>query len=143
MMRDITDNLDLKRAISPQAARTDNTAIVSQIVDLRGYDGAMLAIDIGNNTDTDATFTVLIEDGDAANLSDNAAVADDYLNVLEVTASFTAASDDNKVRKIGYTGVKRYLRATITPAANDSGNIFISANWVLRPLRRPAPQTPA
>lgn len=142
-MRDISDNLDLKRAISPQAARTDNTAIVSQIVDLQGYDGCMLAIDLGANTDTDATFTVLIEDGNAANLSDNVAVDDAYLNGTENLASFTAASDDNKLKKIGYTGIKRYVRATITPSANDSGNIFIAAEWVLRALRKPTANPPA
>ncbi|MEN6535635.1 MAG: hypothetical protein ABFD89_18370 [Bryobacteraceae bacterium] len=141
-MRDIMDNLDVKRAISPQAAYTSNTAIVSQIVDLQGYDGCMLAIDLGVNTDTDATFTVLIEDGNTSNLSDNAAVDDAYLNGTELLAGFTAAGDDNKLKKIGYTGIKRYLRATITPAANDSGNIFIAAEWILRPLRRPAANPP-
>ena len=140
-MRDISDNLDLKRAISPQAARTDNTAIVSTVADLLGYDGVMLAIDLGANTDTDATFTVLIEDSD--NNSSYAAVDDAYLNGTEALAGFTAASDDNKVKKIGYTGIKRYLRATITPAANDSGNIFLAAEWVLRPLRVPAANPPA
>jgi hypothetical protein len=50
-MRDLMDGLDLKRAISPQAARTDNTAIVSTVADLLGYNGAMLAINIGTNTD--------------------------------------------------------------------------------------------
>jgi hypothetical protein len=139
-MRDITDNLDLKRAISPQAARTDNTAIVSTVADLLGYDGVMLAIDLGANTDTDATFTVLIEDSD--NNSSYAAVDDAYLNGTEALAGFTAASDDNKLKKIGYTGIKRYLRATITPAANDSGNIFLAAEWVLRPLRVPAANPP-
>lgn len=141
-MRDLMNGLDLKRAISPQAARTDNTPIVSQIVDLLGTDGAMLAINVGNNTDSDATFTVLIEDGETANFADASAVADDYLNGLETTASFTAASDDNKLRKIGYTGIKRYLRATVTPAGNDAGNIYIAAEWVLRPLRTPAPNPP-
>ncbi|WP_456622152.1 MULTISPECIES: hypothetical protein [unclassified Bradyrhizobium] len=141
-MRDIMDNLDVKRGISPVAAQTTNTPIVSQIVDLKGYDGCMFVIDIGANTDADATFTVLVEDGDAANLSDAAAVADDYLNGLETTASFTAASDDNKMRKIGYVGIKRYCRVTITPALNDAGNIFISGNWVLRPLRKPAANPP-
>jgi hypothetical protein len=142
-MRDLMNNLDLKRAISPQAARTDNTAIVSQIVDLNGYDGCMLAINIGANTDTNATFAVLIEDGETANLSDNQAVDDAYLNGLESNAGFTAADDDNKLKKIGYCGIKRYVRATITPTGNDSGNIFVSAEWVLRPLRRPAANPPA
>lgn len=140
-MRDISDNLDLKRAISPQAARTDNTAVVSSVADLRGYDGAMLAINLGANTDTNATFAVLIEDSD--NNSDYVAVDDAYLNGTEALAGFTAADDDNKLKKIGYTGIKRYLRATITPSGNDSGNIFLAAEWVLRPLRQPAANPPA
>ena len=142
-MRDIMDNLDLKRAISPAAAGTDNTPIVSQIVDLLGYDGCMLAINLGVNTDTNATFAVLIEDGNAANLSDAATVDPTYLNGTVALAGFTAAGDDNKLKKIGYVGINRYVRATITPSGNDSGNIFVSAEWVLRPLRVPAANPPA
>jgi len=140
-MRDIMNGLDIKRAISPAAAGTDNTAMVSQVADLKGYDGAMLAINVGTNTDTNATFAVLIEDSD--NNSDFAAVDDAYLNGTEALAGFTSASDDNKLRKIGYSGIKRYLRATITPTGNDSGNIYVSAEWVLRPLRAPAANPPA
>lgn len=139
-MRDITNGLDLKRAISPQAARTDNTAIVSQVADLKGYDGAMLAINIGANTDANATFAVLIEDSD--DNSNWTAVADEYLNGTEVLAGFQF-DDDNEMRKIGYTGIKRYLRGTITPSGNDSGNIFVAADWILRPLRSPAANPPA
>lgn len=142
-MRDIMDNLDIKRAITPQAARTDNTAIVSQIVDLNGYDGCMFALNLGANTDTNATFAVLVEDGETANLADNQPVDDAYLNGLEANAGFTAADDDNKLKKIGYCGIKRYVRVTITPSGNDSGNIFLSAEWVLSPLRRPAANPPA
>ena len=139
-MRDIMNNVDLKRAVSPQAARTDNTAIVSTVADLKGYDGCMLAINIGANTDANATFAVLIEDSD--DNSSFAAVADEYLNGTEALAGF-AFDDDNELRKIGYNGIKRYARATITPSGNDSGNIFVSAEWVLRPLRRPAANPPA
>lgn len=139
-MRDITNGLDLKRAISPQAAGTDNTAIVSTVCDLKGYDGCMLAINIGANTDANATFAVLIEDSD--NNSDYSAVADEYLNGTEALAGFQF-DDDNELRKIGYVGIKRYVRATITPSGNDSGNIFVSANWTLRPLREPAANPPA
>jgi len=139
-MRDIMNGLDLKRAISPQAARTDNTAIVSTVADLLGYDGAMLAINIGANTDADVTFTVLIED--SPNNSDYTAVADAYLTGTEALAGFTF-DDDNELRKVGYTGTQRYLRATITPADNGAGNIFVAATWVLRPLRVPAANPPA
>lgn len=139
-MRDIANGLDLKRAIVPQAARTDNTAIVSTACDLRGYDGCMLAINIGANTDANATFAVLMEDSD--NNSDWTAVADEYLNGTEALAGF-AFDDDNELRKIGYTGIKRYVRGTITPSGNDSGNIFVTAEWVLRALREPNANPPA
>ena len=105
-----------------------------------GYDGAMLAINIGANTDTNATFAVLIEDSD--NNSSWAAVADEYLNGTEALAGFQF-DDDNELRKIGYSGIKRYLRATITPSGNDSGNIFVSAEWVLKALRQPTANPPA
>lgn len=141
-MRDLANNLDFKRGLSPVAAGTDNTAYVSQILDTKGLDGAVFAIMIGANTDADATFTVLVEDGDAANLSDAAAVADDYLNGTEVLASFQF-DDDNECRKIGYHGPKRYVRVTITPAGNGAGNIFIAGIWVTQPLDLPTANPPA
>ena len=141
--RDLMNNVNLKRAISPAAAGTDNTAIVSQIVDTSGYESCTLAIILGANTDTNATFSVLIEDGDVSNLSDNAAVADAQLIGTEALAGFTAASDDNALRKIGYVGRKRYVRATITPSGTDSGNIFVSAVWILgHPMNAPTPNPP-
>lgn len=141
-MRDLANNLDFKRGLSPVAAGTDNTAYVSQILDTKGLAGAVFAIMIGANTDADATFTVLVEDGDVANLSDAAAVADDYLNGTEVLASFQF-DDDNECRKIGYHGPKRYVRVTITPANNAAGNIFLAGLWVTQPLDRPTANPPA
>lgn len=130
-MRDLANHLTFKRAISPQAARTDNTPIVSEIVDLSGFSKMCFAIDIGANTDANATFAVLVEHGDASNLSDAAAVPDAQLTGTEAAAGFTAADDDNEQRKIGYVGSKRYVRLTITPTGNDSGNIFVAAMAVL------------
>jgi hypothetical protein len=130
-MRDLANHLSFKRMLSPQAARTDNTAIVSQIVDLSGYNQACIAINIGANTDANATFAVLLEHGDEANLSDAEAVPDAQLTGTEAAAAFTAADDDNELRKLGYVGPKQYIRLTITPTGNDSGNIFVDAIAVL------------
>jgi len=126
---DLHNNLKFSPAFHPVAAGTDNTPYVSEILDTANFAGNELAINIGTNTDADATFTVLMEDGDESDLSDNAAVADAYLLGTEAEASFTYA-DDNESRKIGYIGPKRYIRATITPAGNGAGNIFISGMWV-------------
>ena len=142
MMSDLANNLTLKRALSPQAARVDNTAIVSEILDVRDFDGVMLAIQLGALTDSNATFVVLLEESDASNMASANAVADDDMNGTEVQAGFIF-SDDDKCRKLGYHGNKRYIRATITPSGNDAGNIFLAASWVCRPRRVPAENPPA
>ena len=85
-----------------------------------------------------STFTILIEDGDNASLTDNAAVDDAYLLGTEALATFQF-DDDNETRKIGYIGSKRYLRATITPVANASAAL-LSAVWV-QSGARVAPQS--
>ncbi len=124
-MQDLHNNIKVTRAISPAAATTDDTAWVSQIIDVRGYDSLEFAINIGSLADADATFAVLVEDGDDSGLSDAAAVADTALLGTEALAGFTFA-DDNETRRIGYLGDKRYVRLTITPSGN-SGNAFASA----------------
>lgn len=129
-MRDFASQIHAVRAISPAAAGTDNTALVSQIIDRAGYEALAFLILLGANTDADATFAVLVEHSDAANFDGAAAVPDAGLTGTEAAAGFTAASDDNKVRKIGYVGGKRYVRLTITPTGNNSGNIFVAATAV-------------
>lgn len=141
-MRDLANRLNIKRAISPAAAVTDNTAFVSQIIDLSGYGSCVFAIQSGSIADADATITALVEHGDAANLSDAAAVPDAQLTGTEALAGFTFANDD-AVRKIGYVGPKRYVRLTMTPA-NNTGNIFLSALAILGDSRySPTPNPPA
>lgn len=128
MKRDLHNNIDVRRAISPVVA-TDNTALVSQIIDTAGFGSLEFVIATGTLADAAATFTTLVEDGDDASLSDNAAVADSGLLGTEVLASFDQ-DDDDSVFKIGYRGNKRYVRLTITPAGN-AGNAPISAVAVL------------
>ena len=127
-MRDLANHIAVRRAISPVSV-ADNTAQVSQIVDLAGFDKAMFAIAIGSVADADATFAVLVQHGDQANLSDAADVPDSQLTGTEAAAGFKFDSDD-QTRKIGYVGPKRYVRLTITPA-NNSGAALISAVAIL------------
>lgn len=123
-MRDLHNNIDVRRAISPVVA-TDDTALVSQIIDCAGFDGVEFAIATGTLADADATFAVLVEHDDASNLATAAAVPDGQLLGTEAGASFTFAAD-NATKKIGYIGTKRYVRLTITPTGN-TGNAPIAA----------------
>ena len=136
---DLHNHLTVRRAISP-VSEAGTTALVSQIIDRQGYESLEFVIATGSIADADATFTVLVEEGDASNLSDAAAVADADLLGTEALAAFQF-DDDNEVRKIGYRGTKRYVRLTITPVANASAALIAavvllgSANF--RPVANP------
>ena len=117
-MESLFHNVEQRRSISPVAV-LDDTAQVGQIIDHSGFGAVLYLIAAGTLADAAATFAVLLEHGDAANLSDAAAVPDADLIGTEALAGLTQA-DDNEVRKLGYKGTKRYSRLTITPTGNSA-----------------------
>jgi len=128
-MRDLHDNIDVRRAISPQYSAGD-TPIVSQIIDRQGFDSVEFLIHIGAVADANVTFAVLLEESDDSGMSGAEGVADADLLGTETVAGFRY-DDDNEVRKLGYIGSMRYLRMTITPTGNSSPGSYISAAAVL------------
>jgi hypothetical protein len=124
MIKDLLHHVSSARGISPVSGGADNTASVSQIIDRAGYSGVLWVIGLGSIADADATFTVLLEEGDDSGLSDAAAVADSsMISMTSGTAPEAAASfqfdSDNGTRLLDYVGSKRYVRLTITPASNS------------------------
>lgn len=135
-MRDLYNNITARIAVTPIAV-ADNTAQVGSIIDVSGYQSCTFVIATGTLADADATFTVLVEEGDVANLSDAAAVADADLLGTESVAGFNFG-DDGETRKIGYRGSKRYVRMTITPAANASSAPLAAVAIMGHPRSAPA-----
>lgn len=136
-MRDGVSTKQVKRVISPQN-NTNDAALVGQIIDHQGYDAASYLILSGALGAAAATHVVLLEEGEAANLSDATAVSDDdMVSQTPGTAPETAAAfdqgDDNEVRKLGYIGTKRYTRLTITPSSGGSPSLdtYVAACCVL------------
>lgn len=141
-MRDMMNNLHLVQLFPPKAAVTDGTAQVSAIIDTKGYDSLTLALTVGTLTDADATWSVLVEDGNDSGLSDAAAVVDAELIGTEVIAGFTFA-DDGECRKIGYKGSKRYVRVTVDDVTANTGNLFLAGIAILGyPAVAPTPNPP-
>tara|TARA_R110002074_G_scaffold21173_5_gene66092 strand:+ start:11872 stop:12285 length:414 start_codon:yes stop_codon:yes gene_type:complete len=126
---ELHNSLKFSRAISPQTQTNADTPLVSQILDCAGFEANELVIQTGGLTDVDATFTVLLEESAASDMSGANAVDDADLLGTEAAASFTFANDD-VVRKLGYKGIKRYIRATITPSGNGAGAAPLAAVWV-------------
>lgn len=123
------------RGISPVTQTNSSSALVSQIIDMQSYMSCIFIVAVGAFSDADATTTVLLEESDNSDMSSQNAVADaDMLpsgTGQEASTAFTF-SDDNIVRALGYVGTKRYVRLTITPANNDSGNLPISVTVLAR-----------
>src|SRR3990167_5474092 len=94
MKLDSFNNTKIVPALTPRQV-SDDTPQVGSIVDLAGFHSALIGIAIGTL----------------------AAVPDADLLGTEAGASFTEA-DDNETRKLGYIGVKRYIRLTVTPSGN-------------------------
>jgi hypothetical protein len=130
-IRDLMNWINPVPLFAPLAAQNNSdTARVSAIIDTRGYESCTFVLHNGTNTDANATFVVLVEDGDDSGLSDNVAVDDGYLVGTELLAGFTFAND-NTCRKVGYVGTKRYVRVTVTPTGNNSGDWFMSGIAIL------------
>lgn len=118
MLKSEVFEMNPKVAIAP-VVLTDNTAAVSTIIDMQGYEALTFVIATGTLADADATFAVTVDHGNDSGLSDAASVPTDQLAGTLANASFTFAAD-NSTRKIGYIGYKRYVRLTVTPSANTS-----------------------
>lgn len=137
---DLASNITLKRVISPVSV-ADNTAQVGTVVDSQGFGSVTYAIATGSIADADATFTVLLEESDASG-SGYTAVADDDLIGTEVLAGFQF-DDDNECRKLGYRGIKRYTRMTITPVNNASAALISAVCILASPQVAPTVNPPA
>lgn len=116
-MKDLTNTIHVKRAISPVSS-SDDTALVSQIIDKKGFESLTYVIAIGSVGDANATFAVLLEESNDSGMSGATAVADADLLGTEALAGFQY-DDDNETRKLGYIGSMRYTRLTITPTGNS------------------------
>jgi len=89
------------------------------IVDLQGYEGALIICYSGALT-VDMPFQLM--HGDAANLSDAAAVPDSDLIGTEPTL---LQATDNEVKTFGYKGAKRYLRVDTTAGTGIAGALIV------------------
>lgn len=140
-MRDQAHNLQIKRVLSPVSV-ADDTAQVGQIIDRLSYDSLTYIIATGSIGDADATFAVLLEESDAANMAGANAVADADMIGTEADAGFQF-DDDNEVRKLGYVGSKRYTRLTITPTGNGSAALLSAVAVLGHPQYAPVTQAAA
>ena len=115
-MRDLHNNINAARGISPAAILSSNGTTTGQTIDTVEYGSLEFLFAAG--AITDGTFTVTVYEGDASNMSDEAAVAD--ADLLGTEPTFTSA-DANAVKRVGYKGGKRYVRAKVVQTGATTG----------------------
>ncbi|BAI71476.1 hypothetical protein AZL_020380 [Azospirillum sp. B510] len=116
-MRDLHNNLAPLVALNIGAIAS-NTTTNGAIIDTRGFNSLEFVIQSG--TLTDGTYTPALIEGNASDLSDGSPVAADDLLGTVAAATF-AATDDNKVKKLGYRGNKRFVRLSLVSAGASTG----------------------
>ena len=118
-----TDNVSLfksSRAISPGAITAGDATLTSQIIDRAGYESLEFLFLSG--TITDSTFTITLYESDDSGMSGETAVAAGDLLGLSGAATFTfVAAGDDLVKKVGYKGTKRYVRAKAVQTGATTG----------------------
>jgi hypothetical protein len=131
---------DLKNDLAPaQSLKATNQAdpavpVNGTGVDLANYDAAVVLIDAGAIVGAAASLTFEVQHSD-----DNAAftaVPDAELDGVEPVI---VAANDDQIHKIGYKGIKRYVRVSITAKAGTTPTMPVSASVVRgKPRVRPA-----
>ena len=147
-MRDGTKTVLIQAGITPRII-TNNTPVVSTVVDSAAWEWVVAVIVTGALDDADATFTTLLEaqqdgGGGIIPIPDTNLVSQTEGVAPELAASFTFASDNNvrKIEILPVTGLPEY-QLTITPA-NNTGNAFIAMAWLLgAPMQGTVVQLPA
>jgi nicotinic acid phosphoribosyltransferase len=132
---------DLFSQIKPQVALNfgtinSDTTTEGNIIDTQGFESVTVGIITGTLTDGDYTLQLK----DSADGTTFAVVTDANLIGTEAAASFTADADDNKISKLGYRGIKRYVRAEIVSALTTSGAV-IGAYCILGDVKSGADTT--
>lgn len=136
-MFDILTKLAVGVALTTRAI-SSNTTTSGAIIDLKGYDAALLAITTG--TITDGTYAINVQQGDQPDLSDatNAVPAVDGLGDLLGILTIDGPTDADVVREIGYIGAKRYIRLQLVSTGVTTGGTFTADSILGKPLHQPA-----
>jgi hypothetical protein len=115
-MNDLHSSIKVNRAISPVVITTGNATLTSEIIDTLGY--GSLEFVFASGVITDSTFTVTMYESDDSGMSGETAVADADLIGTEPVF---VATDDNVLKKVGYKGNKRYVRAKAVQTGATTG----------------------
>ncbi len=122
----------LARVALNTATIATNATTNGAIIDTQGFNALEFFLQVGARTD--GSYTIQLQHGDAADLSD--AVAVDTAKVLG-NAALTPITAANSVRRVGYVGNKRYVRPQVVSTGATTGATVGVLAVLGRPNLRP------
>ncbi len=140
-MRDSYSNMRAVRTVSPVAVGTTGTGQTGKPVDRSGFEGVTIVADYGSITATNATFTLVVKEGDATGSLTSVANSDligtESAAGVGATATRTSGTSKNVSKRIGYIGNKKYVSADIVSTVTAA--VPVAATVVLtHPKHAPA-----
>jgi hypothetical protein len=121
---DLTSVIKASRGISPAAITSGNATLTSSIIDRSGYESLDFLFLSG--AITDGTFTITVYESDASDMTGETAVAAaDLIGLTAGASTFTFVdTEDNTAKKVGYKGLKRYVRAKAVQSGATTGGFL-------------------
>lgn len=140
-MKDLKNAINIIRAVSPVAIGTTGTGKTSGVIDLQGYESAVVEISYGTITATNAVFTPVItecstSDGTFTSVADTDLIGTEAAAGIAATTPRTSGVSKNVTKRVGYIGAKRYIKAGVSSTITAGTPIGIN---VLRGNPRHAP----
>jgi len=135
-MRDLKNNLKTEISLYLQALTA--AANGDAIIDLAGFEGALIQVFSGTITDG-TLYTFELTHGDDSALSDGVAVPD--TDLIGTEPEFAAATEDDTVKTFGYIGTKRYLRVDLKTVTGSPATGGVFGASVVKGIPRHAPVT--
>lgn len=120
-MKDLHNNIALKTAMAITST-TGNTAINGTAIDRQGFSSVEFVASLGTITTAGTTYAVEVQESDTTTSGDFTKVAD--VNLLGSALAFDGDTETGKSKKIGYIGIKRYVRVKVTPSGNTGASTF-------------------
>lgn len=130
-MLDLHNNIRSIPTIPPQTAGTTGTGRTGAAVDISAYNSVELEFSYGAITATNATMTPIVQHSDTPTAADFASVADADLIGTEAAAGIAAGvrvdgSNKNVVKRVGYKGAKKYVRAKLVNTATAGAMVGVN-----------------
>lgn len=129
--RDLYNNIGVVHLLDAQDVT--NTDTKTSILDLYGFEGAVLSVNVGAITTPGAAayLTPILQHSDTT--ADTAFAAVDAADVIGAFTKIDAATEDQVTQSVGYIGSKRYVRVLLdfTDASNGISACLVSVDGIV------------